>query len=70
MSTPYHPETDGQTERLNAVMEQYLRHYVSYQQQDWAKWLPIAEFAANNQQSGAIEVSLFSLTMGITHDLT
>ncbi|KAH0606496.1 uncharacterized protein H6S33_003330 [Morchella sextelata] len=49
MSTAFHPETDGQTERLNAVMEQYLRGYVSYQQDDWVKWLPMAEFSANNQ---------------------
>lgn len=35
LSTPYHPETDGQTERLNAVMEQYLRTYVNYLQDDW-----------------------------------
>lgn len=49
MSTAYHHETDGQTEQLNGVMEQYLRYYVSYQEEDWADWLPIAEFAANNQ---------------------
>lgn len=35
MSTAYHPETDGQTKRLNAVMEQYLQCYVCYQQEDW-----------------------------------
>ncbi|KAI0996661.1 Transposon Ty3-I Gag-Pol polyprotein [Podosphaera aphanis] len=51
MSTAFHPETDGQTERFNALMEQYLRSYVSYQQDDWVKWLPMAEFAANNYVS-------------------
>jgi transposase InsO family protein len=35
LSTPYHPQTDGQTERLNAIMEQYLRTYVNYLQDDW-----------------------------------
>jgi len=64
MSTPYHPETDGQTERLNAVMEQYLRHYVSYQQEDWVKWLPMAEFAANNQKAAATRVSSFFANYG------
>ena len=37
LSTAYHPETDGQTERLNAVMEQYLRAHVNHLQDDWAK---------------------------------
>jgi len=64
MSTPYHPETDGQTERLNAVMEQYLRHYVSYQQEDWVTWLPMAEFAANNQESATTRVSPFCANYG------
>ncbi|KAH0604190.1 uncharacterized protein H6S33_007221 [Morchella sextelata] len=49
--TAFHPETYGQTERLNTVMEQYLLGYVSYQQDDWVKWLPIAEFSTNNQVS-------------------
>ncbi|KAL9567590.1 hypothetical protein ACKAV7_008354 [Fusarium commune] len=48
LSTAYHPETDGQTERLNAILEQYLRAYVSYLQDDWSRWLPLAEFAANS----------------------
>jgi len=64
MSIPYDPETDGQTERFNAVMEQYLRHYVSYQQEDWVKWLPMAEFAANNQEAAATRVSSFFANYG------
>ena len=51
LSTAYHLETDGQTECLNAVMEQYLRAHVYYLQDDWAKWLHLAEFAANNPAS-------------------
>jgi transposase InsO family protein len=51
LSTAFHPQTDGQTERMNAVMEQYLRAHVNYLQDDWAEWLPLAEFAANNQAS-------------------
>jgi len=47
-STAYHPQTNGQTERVNQEMEQYLQLYCSYQQDDWTKWLPIAEFAYNN----------------------
>ena len=35
LSTAFHPETDGQTEKINGVMEQYLRAFISYQQDDW-----------------------------------
>ena len=48
LSTAYHPETDGQTERLNQILEQYLRIYVNYDQDDWCDLLPLAEFAYNN----------------------
>jgi len=48
LSTAYHPESDGQTERVNQILKQYLRMFVSYQQDDWSKWLPMAEFAYNN----------------------
>ncbi|KAI0993448.1 hypothetical protein K3495_g14736, partial [Podosphaera aphanis] len=64
MSTAFHPETDGQTERFNAVMEQYLRSYVSYQQDDWAHWLPMAEFAANNQVSSSTQATPFFSNYG------
>ena len=57
LSSPYHPQTDGQTECLNAVMEQYLQCYVNYLQYDWPKWLPLAKFAANNQMSESNKIS-------------
>ena len=41
----YHPEGDGQTERVNQTLEQYLRAYCNYQQDNWSRLLPIAEFA-------------------------
>ena len=47
----YHPEADGQTERVNQTLEQYLRHYCSYQQDNWSSLLPLAEFAYNNAPS-------------------
>src|SRR5258705_5543108 len=48
-STSYHPQTDGQTERVNQEIEAYLRGFMSHQQDDWADWLPLAEFAYNNK---------------------
>ena len=51
LSTAFHPQTDGQTERVNAILEQYLRAYCNYQQDDWEKLLPIAEFCHNNMQT-------------------
>lgn len=48
LSTAYHPQTDGQTERTNQTLEQYLRCYTNYQQDDWVSLLPVAEFAYNN----------------------
>ena len=47
-STAYHPQTDGQTERVNQELELYLRMYVDYRQSDWSEWLALAEFAYNN----------------------
>jgi len=48
MSTVFHPQTDGQTERMNASMEQYLLVFVNHHHDNWVKWLLLAEFAANN----------------------
>ena len=47
LTTVYHPQTDGQTEWVNQDLENYLRRYVSWKQDDWAPWLSVAEFAAN-----------------------
>jgi hypothetical protein len=59
LSTAYHPQTDGKTERANAITEQYLRSFVSYQQDDWVKWLPLAEFTYNGTYSESIKMSPF-----------
>jgi hypothetical protein len=63
-STAFHPQTDGQTERINAVTEQYLRAYVSYLQDDWKRYLSLAEFAANNQVSDTTTLSPFFAIYG------
>jgi hypothetical protein len=48
LSSSYHPQTDGQTERTNQTLEQYLRCFINYQQDDWIDFLHMAEFAYNN----------------------
>ncbi|KAK5988598.1 Transposon Tf2-11 polyprotein [Cladobotryum mycophilum] len=47
LSTAFHPQTDGQTERMNQGIEHYLRTYGASQQDDWVDWLPLAQFAYN-----------------------
>ena len=47
LSNAFHPQTDGQTERQNSTLEQYLQSYVNYQQDNWASLLTLAEFAYN-----------------------
>ncbi|MBW0543822.1 hypothetical protein O181_083537 [Austropuccinia psidii MF-1] len=50
LSTSFHPETDGQTERVKQILEQYLWIYISYHQDDSHTWLPLAEFAYSNAE--------------------
>ena len=64
LSTAFHPETDGQTERMNAVLERYLRAFVSYLQDDWSEWLPLAEFTANLHSSESTRLSPFFANYG------
>ena len=64
LSMAYHPETDGQTERTNQELEQYLRMYINYRQNNWAKWLATAEFAFNNKVHTATKMSLFQTNYG------
>ena len=48
MSIPFHPQTDGQTERTNCMLEEMPRAYVSLEHDDWGAKLACAEFAINN----------------------
>ena len=64
LSTAYHPETDGQTERVNQTLEQYLRIYCAYQQNDWHEWLPLAEFSYNNSDHSSTGLSPFMANYG------
>ena len=64
LSSAFHPQTDGQTERVNQCLEQYLRCYISYSQDDWSSKLPIAEFSYNNTMSTSIKTSPFFANKG------
>ena len=64
LSTTYHPETDGQTEWVNQILEQYLCIYINYQQDDWASLLPLAEFTYNNTAHSATQVTPFFMSKG------
>ena len=61
MSTAYHPQTDGQTERTNQVLEDYLRHWISPKQDNWDALLDCAEFAMNNAVNQSTGFSPFKL---------
>ncbi|KAE8826953.1 hypothetical protein HRS9139_08125 [Pyrenophora teres f. teres] len=64
LSTAYHPETDGQTERANQSLETFLRQFVNYAQDDWAAWLPIAEFQANDTVNSSTGMTPFFADLG------
>ena len=65
LSTAFHPQTDGQTERTNQVVEDYLRHYIDAAQTNWEELLPMAEFAYNNAFHTATQTTPFLLNYGI-----
>jgi len=60
----YHPEANGQVERTNQTLEQYLRIYCNYQQDNWSELLSLAEFAYNNAPSTTTSVSPFFANKG------
>jgi len=64
MSTAFHPESDGQTEHINQVIESYLRSYCNYEQNDWATMLAMAEYAYNNSKHTATTISPFYANFG------
>jgi RNase H-like domain found in reverse transcriptase/Reverse transcriptase (RNA-dependent DNA polymerase)/Integrase zinc binding domain/Chromo (CHRromatin Organisation MOdifier) domain/gag-polyprotein putative aspartyl protease len=64
LSTAFHPQTDGQTERLNQTLEQYLRNYVNEKQDNWVELLPTAQFAYNSAKSEPTGVTPFFANHG------
>src|ERR1700712_1494926 len=71
MSTAYHLQTDGQTERLNQTLEQYLRYYVNNRQDNWIALLPLAQIAYNQSPTTTTGTSPFYANYGFEpNDLT
>jgi hypothetical protein len=64
-SSAYHPQSDGQTERVNRVLEDVLRSFVSTRQTEWRNFLPMAEFAVNNAVHPATHSTPFLLNYGV-----
>jgi transposase InsO family protein len=63
-SFAYHPQTLGQTERVNQILEDLLRAYVLSAKGSWEKWLPLAEFSYNNSYQESIRMSPFEALYG------
>ena len=65
MSSSYHPQSDGQTEVINRVLEQYLRCFSGDQPRKWVEWLPWAEYSYNTSLHSSTKVTLFEALYGI-----
>jgi len=64
LSTANHPQTDGQTERVNGILEQYFRCFINKKQNNWVDLIPFAEFAYNNTLQQSINQSPFFANYG------
>ena len=68
LSTAYHKETDGQTERMNQTLEQYLRCYINYEQTNWVEKLPAAQLAYNTATNESTKITPAYANFGFTPD--
>ena len=64
LSTAFHPQTDGSTERANQEIERILRVFTAYAQDDWSLLLPIVAGAVNNRDATSTSLSPFFFTHG------
>jgi hypothetical protein len=63
-TTAYHPQTDGQSERVNQCLEMFLRCMVQDNPKDWRRWLPLAEFWYNSTYHSSLECTPFKALYG------
>jgi len=66
ISTAYHPQTDGASERTNQALEQYLHAFCGTQQNNWHSWLPLAQYTKNSWPSATMKKTPFDLLIGYT----
>jgi hypothetical protein len=66
LCTTYHPQTDGQSERANQRVEQYLRIYGNSEQNDWVDLLPMAQYTHNAWKNESTQATPFDLLIGHT----
>jgi transposase InsO family protein len=64
MSTSFRPQTNGQTERVNLVIQQFLTNYVATDQQDWVEYLELAVFCYNNSEHSTTGSTPFQMVTG------
>ena len=62
--TVFHPQIDGQIERVNQELEQYLRMFIDHRQEQQPKWLGTAEFAYNNKVHLSTQTTPFKANYG------
>jgi len=64
MLTSFHLQTDGQIERINQELEQYLQFFVDHRQKNWPEWLVMAELTVNNKTHSVTKISPFIANHG------
>jgi hypothetical protein len=64
LTSAYHPQSNGQVERVNRVIEEYLRHYVKNDQKDWDRFLPMCELSINNAYQESIRAAPAEMVYG------
>jgi hypothetical protein len=65
MTTAFQRQTDGQTERMNPSMEQYLQVVLNHQQDNWVQWVPLPDFAVQNGVSKSTKCTPFFAVQGV-----